>query len=179
MTGMTNELQNATELERVTCSRCGGTGTYSYCQSYGTTCFKCAGAKRVFTKRGAVANDFLISLLSKQASQLQVGDKVRELGVTNGGEVFNAWFVVEAIEPLTVDNAGCYQIDTNGNKIVPANHLVLRLRRTENETLGVQYAADKVVRVACTAEVKKAAIAQALAYQSTLTKTGTVRKVRG
>jgi hypothetical protein len=27
-----------------TCSRCHGSGNYSYCQRYGTTCFKCGGS---------------------------------------------------------------------------------------------------------------------------------------
>lgn len=35
------------EVCRVTCGRCGGTGHYSYCQMYGTTCFECHGNKTV------------------------------------------------------------------------------------------------------------------------------------
>jgi len=30
-----------------TCNRCGGSGSYSYCQMYGTKCFGCAGAGMV------------------------------------------------------------------------------------------------------------------------------------
>lgn len=35
---------------RTTCSRCGGSGHYSRCQMYGTTCFGCAGKGDVATK---------------------------------------------------------------------------------------------------------------------------------
>ena len=31
-----------------TCTRCDGTGHYSYCSQYGTTCFKCGGQKVMF-----------------------------------------------------------------------------------------------------------------------------------
>src|SRR5207249_1748734 len=42
-------------FESETCSRCGGSGHYSYCQRYGTTCFKCGGRTTVLTKRGEAA----------------------------------------------------------------------------------------------------------------------------
>lgn len=31
-----------------TCTRCGGTGQFSYCQRFGTTCFGCHGKKKVY-----------------------------------------------------------------------------------------------------------------------------------
>lgn len=34
------------------CSRCGGSGSYSYCQMYGTRCFKCAGKGKYLSKHG-------------------------------------------------------------------------------------------------------------------------------
>lgn len=47
----------ATKLvyEMKSCSRCGGSGHYSYCSMYGTTCFKCGGRKKVATAAGAKA----------------------------------------------------------------------------------------------------------------------------
>lgn len=39
-------------FETQSCSRCGGSGHYSYCTMYGTKCFKCGGTKRFFTKHG-------------------------------------------------------------------------------------------------------------------------------
>jgi hypothetical protein len=35
---------------RDVCGRCGGSGSYSYCQSHGTTCFKCGGKGEVGAK---------------------------------------------------------------------------------------------------------------------------------
>lgn len=35
----------------VTCSRCGGSGHYSYCERYGTSCFKCEGNKMTLPRR--------------------------------------------------------------------------------------------------------------------------------
>jgi hypothetical protein len=43
--------------EQATCGRCAGSGHYSYCQMYGTTCFKCHGRKTVTTKKGLKAAD--------------------------------------------------------------------------------------------------------------------------
>ncbi|QWY83595.1 hypothetical protein [Rhizobium phage RHph_X2_26] len=37
------QLIKAGKLERETCTRCGGSGNYSYCESYGHKCFKCEG----------------------------------------------------------------------------------------------------------------------------------------
>lgn len=65
------------EFETETCSRCGGSGSYSYCQMYGTTCFKCGGHKRVFTKRGQAAFAWLKSQRMRKVSELKVGDAVR------------------------------------------------------------------------------------------------------
>lgn len=65
-------------LETVCCSRCAGSGQYSRCESYGTRCFKCAGAGKVLTKRGAIARAYITSLRTKivSASQVNVGDTV-------------------------------------------------------------------------------------------------------
>src|SRR5215470_11209158 len=61
-------------FENVPCSRCGGSGHYSYCQTYGTTCFKCAGDGATLTKRGAVAQAFLTQSRKRKAGEFQVGD---------------------------------------------------------------------------------------------------------
>ena len=40
------------KFETSCCSRCGGTGSYSYCPGYGTMCFKCRGKGVQYTARG-------------------------------------------------------------------------------------------------------------------------------
>jgi hypothetical protein len=37
------------------CSRCDGSGQYSYCQRYGTTCFKCSGTGKQIIKKAQKA----------------------------------------------------------------------------------------------------------------------------
>lgn len=49
--------------ETTTCTRCGGTGEFSYCQRYGTMCFKCKGKGKTLTKRGQAAANFAESIL--------------------------------------------------------------------------------------------------------------------
>lgn len=85
-------------FEAETCSRCGGSGHYSYCQRYGTTCFKCAGAKQVLTKRGRVAQALYTSLLSRPAYTLQPGDQIWDIVVTMGGDIGSKWYHVESVE---------------------------------------------------------------------------------
>lgn len=66
-----------TQFETEPCSRCNGTGAYSYCQTYGSKCFKCGGNKIVLTKRGAVARAYLDELCTVSAGSLKIGDRIR------------------------------------------------------------------------------------------------------
>jgi hypothetical protein len=179
LTNMENDNNNTTaqpvrKFERITCTRCGGSGRYSYCQRYGSTCFKCAGAKQILTKRGAAAAAYMNDLLSKRADQLQPGDKVRETGVTNGGDLYMAWFTVKEIRPDTT------KVTYTVNGVVQEGRADLLAITTEDKRGGsmgfLGIAPEKMYRVAATAEAKAAALKQALDYQDTLTKQGKVAK---
>lgn len=74
-----------THFETETCSRCHGSGKYSYCQMYADRCFKCKGNKVVLTKRGAAARAYLEDISSIDASLVVVGDKIATTGITNAG----------------------------------------------------------------------------------------------
>jgi hypothetical protein len=100
-------MDTATQLETVTCSRCGGSGEYSYCQMYGRTCFKCSGAKRIYTKRGFAAAQFLKALWSKTASELKVGDKILCDGIP--GYLASKWGTVESIRRMVFTIQGASQ----------------------------------------------------------------------
>ena len=63
-------------FETEKCSRCQGTGKFSYCEIYGDTCFKCRGKKLVRTKRGQAALNYLAELLSIDAIDLKIGQVV-------------------------------------------------------------------------------------------------------
>lgn len=49
-----------------TCGRCGGTGSFSYCQQYGTTCFGCGGS-------GKVAQKLTAKLLAEASKRVAAG----------------------------------------------------------------------------------------------------------
>ena len=142
-----------TGLEKETCSRCGGSGRYSYCQMYGDTCFKCCGSGTVYTKRGAVAAAFLKTLRSKPAKDFTPGDLlfVEPGPFTKGG--FRKVLAVGWDEL----NAGMWSITLEG--------------------FGLGGSPETRYRIGLTAEQKAETMRQALDYQDTLTKQGTVRKM--
>jgi hypothetical protein len=168
------EMTSKLGFEIEVCSRCGGTGQHSYCQMWGSVCFKCGGSKNVFTKRGSAAYRFYEDLLSVKASDLKVGDSFKMTGITVGGtQSYRYWAKIVAIEPnklfgqslkdgVWVDNYGI-QFDTEHKKF--------------GKCLYGTYP-DKIERKAATAEEKKIALEKALAYQNSLTLTGKPRKVR-
>src|SRR6187551_1555971 len=63
-------------FENETCSRCGGCGQYSYCQMYGTRCFKCGGDGVTLTKRGKAAQLWFNAKKKKPAKDVKVGDRI-------------------------------------------------------------------------------------------------------
>ena len=78
---------------KVTCSRCGGDGNYSYCQTYGTRCFQCAGRRESLARiTEAVALDckaradageldqYLADVAAKLAAKRAIGPLWRAIG---------------------------------------------------------------------------------------------------
>lgn len=166
----------ATKLESNPCSRCGGEGKLTHFgHVYGGICFKCNGAKKVFTKRGFAANQYLITLRSVRADTLKVGDLVREQTMAGPNALVTAFMPVEFIAPLTLENAGGWSI-VDGKPFIPPNTLKVVLSHKKWGGLSTTYQNERLVRIACSAEFKTATLQQALAYQATLTKTGTPTK---
>lgn len=149
-------------FESETCSRCGGSGQYSYCQRYGRTCFKCAGNKAVLTKRGAVAQAYYVDLLSMPVSELKTGMQIRDIGVTNNGDVFNQWLTVVSIEADTT----LY----NGQLLPHYRCIIATTKRGERHNIAVPV--TNKFRVAATMETKKAKLHLAIAYERSLNKQG-------
>jgi hypothetical protein len=143
-------------LESKTCSRCGGTGNYSYCQMYGTTCFKCGGDGVVLTKRGKVAQAWLSAKKRKPLSEVVLGEWALSEGIP--GFSASVWVKIDTIEGA-------------GEELVVSG---LTKRGERHNWKG----AGTVVRIsqgkARNAELAK----EALAFQETLTLTGTVRKIK-
>src|SRR5215831_17238082 len=90
----TNPLTEA--FETTPCTRCGGSGQYSYCQMFGTRCFGCAGKGVSYTKRGHAALDHARSLRTVKAKDIKVGMLMFEQAGPLGGKT--GWFVVRASE---------------------------------------------------------------------------------
>lgn len=138
----------STNFEHEVCSRCGGTGEFSYNPRDNKRCLRCNGSGWVLTKRGGAAQAYFTRLLSKPASEVAIGDMVKD--------DLSGWQTVVSIRnnsegntfDVTYANGGCFHN-------VPA---------------------DMLFRVAFTAEQKSPLLAQALAYQESLTKSGAPRK---
>lgn len=87
-TQTTTKAKTLLVFQTKTCGRCGGSGTYSRCATWGTTCFKCGrtpgvpGSGKVFTagaiKAMAAIIEFQNSLAARKATvDVQVGDVLR------------------------------------------------------------------------------------------------------
>jgi len=66
-----------TKFETQTCSRCGGSGSYSYNQRHGAMCYGCNGSGKQRTKRGAAATQFFLDSLEKPVVDIKIGDLVK------------------------------------------------------------------------------------------------------
>lgn len=141
---------NPFSFESTTCSRCGGSGHYSYCQSHGTRCFKCGGHGIVLTKRGAVAQQVFNEMLTVEAQDVEPGMKVLDSGVP--GIIPGGWREVESVKLV-------------GDEV----HI-------EADGYGERTSMGSPVRIARTNGEKQEFKAAALRYQETLTKQGKPRK---
>lgn len=150
-----------TAFETEVCSRCLGTGHYSFNGTH-SRCYKCEGKNggRAYTKRGAAAKDFYLALRRKPAAVVAIGDKVRS----------------EFIKQLTVVTIERYmptfKRTINGVLVEPEEHF----RFSNTAGLQMSVPVNGTVDVLPTVEENEAMIAKALAYQETLTKKGTVHK---
>lgn len=168
-----DDIAAATAIESIPCSRCGGTGHYSYCSMHGTRCFKCGGAKRVHTKRGAAAAKFLEELRSVPVEQIAPGDLMRvEMFVGAGSYRF--FMRVESIE-LRPSPARRMNPVTGEWEAFPDDWAITG-SNDKHGRVTVHMPQGELVRKGWTADEKAAQLRKALAYQATLTKAGTVRK---
>lgn len=150
----TKTAEVLTDWEKTTCSRCAGSGHYSYCEMYGTTCFKCGGKKTVLTKRGAAALAWLREQRSIVAANVTVGMIIRVDGVP--GFVKGGLMTVREV------------LNPDINKGVTLNF--------DNFSWGMGLTSQVQV-IPATKEERIAQVQAAIAYQNTLTKAGKPRKV--
>lgn len=144
-----------TRFETETCSRCHGSGRHSFCERFRDICFKCGGNGLSLTKRGKAARDYLEQISTVPVESLKIGDRIRVRSITIGGAPFEYVGTVTKIEPTT--DIFRFRIETVHPKF---------------GTMGTVGA--KTFRIY--GEENEARIQQALAFQETLTKAGTVKK---
>ena len=123
----------ATLFESETCSRCGGSGHYSYCSMYGTVCFKCHGKKVTLTKRGAAAQALYTKLASKPNTNLVAGDQIWFVDGVFGK---SRWITVKSITP-DQHNAGYIVIDSDGAQLHEVPGTLARVRLNAEQRAAV------------------------------------------
>lgn len=147
------------KFERETCSRCSGSGNYSYCQSYGTTCFKCHGAKEVLTKRASLAAEWMRQQRRIAAGEVKIGERVQSPGI-------GKWTVREIKE----EAGECKSLQPNGSW---KTYTMITLAGKE---LGLTCSREHMIERWPTKAEAVEQLKAAIEYQNSLTKAGTLRK---
>ena len=158
---MTTELKFETEI----CSRCGGSGKHSFCQSHLDMCFKCKGSGSVFTKRALVAVGWFKEQNQIPVETLKIGDRFYDVG--------DAKPITVNSEPTTIDLGkeygpsfqGRFEVKFGGSKNVKgySNYLL-------------RYPQGFKVRKVLPVEQHNELLKQAIALQNSLTKAGKAKK---
>lgn len=151
-------MENKPVFEHEVCGRCCGTGKYSFNLIHGDRCYGCGGSGYKLTKRGHAAQQYLNTLRTRNASEVNVGDLI--LFDNNYKKLF-AYVKQIRDDELNVgqDRITFTMTDKCGKEIGKYNCF----KATQ-------------IRFAYSAEEKAAQIKQALEYQDTLTKAGVVSK---
>lgn len=150
----------ATAFETEPCTRCGGTGHYSFNGEH-SRCYKCDGKNgaRSLTKRGVAAKAYYLAKFRVAASDIKIGDMIE----TGNGQKLRV-VEIETKDETVIINGETRRVKTLG-------------------LIGKSWAyytgLSAIVRRYPTPEENDAAIADALAYQATLTKAGKPRKSKG
>lgn len=148
-------MKNKPTFEFETCGRCAGSGHYSYCQMYGTTCFGCGGRGYKLTKRGQAAQNLFTRLASKRTDELTLGESVWYDSPFGG----TGWSVVESIH---VELAPGYAND--------------RYTHIGTKRCGFAQPAETTMRVRQSSEQRAAILDVCIAYERSLNKKGEVSK---
>lgn len=168
---MPNETTtNKAGFEVKTCGRCGGSGKHSWNPRDGSVCFGCNGSGQVFTKRGAAAMAFYRESVTVPATEIKVGDLISGTGVTMGGSLYST--KVRVLE-LVPEHENGY---TATNGVQTPNVYIGWVAECKGEKSTSNVFKDTPVRKYFPKDENDQKIAEALAYQETLTQAGTPRK---
>lgn len=155
-----------TVFETEVCSRCGGTGHYSFNGEH-SICYKCDGKKIALTKRGQAARQYYLDKRTITPEQVKVGDVISFYGMKR-----------LTVAKITLKQSGT-AINQKG-EATPIEHYYF-----ENKD-GLTGAVQKLkeynkggiwdIRLLLSPEENEKLLKEALAYQETLTKQGKPRK---
>ena len=163
-----------TEFERETCSRCGGSGEYSYNPRDGYVCFKCGGRCVTLTKKGKATAGFFSNSLFVLNSELKKGDYIWDEGINIPAHYEPAgWRKIDAIT-----ETDRYFISVNGVESSEPK-LELSFEKYGSSVVSLSGKSKKYPQDKKGNSTKKAfrdLKQKALEYQSTLTKQGKVAK---
>jgi len=157
---MVYELTSPLGFEMKVCSRCGGSGQYSFNQIDGSRCYGCGGEKRQYTKRGKAAKLFYVASLQMDPADVKVGQRIETLG----GDKYTVAEIVG--------------IEQSGSRGMPDGTWEPMMYHVFISAQGTRFTAavGYPVKLVPDAETKATLATAALAYQDTLTATGTPRK---
>lgn len=147
----------ASVFESVSCPRCGGGGKYSFNLMHGDRCYGCGGSGVKLSKRGSAAKAEYQRLMQRPAGSIKVGDSVYDWLGLHGGKV---WQKVDSIEVDEL-NPGSIKIG---------------LSRKGKPVCGLHTGASAMLCSVESEAQRLEFLAQAVAYQATLTKMGKVSK---
>jgi ribosomal protein S27AE len=136
-------------FENQICSRCGGSGSFSFNHVHGTRCYGCSGCGYELTKRGRAAQGFLDALRSVQAPSIKVGDLIQ--WDTGNKKVFGR----------------VVSIEVNGERF-----MFKGIQVKTGEAIAQGFVTKSMVRLGFSIEQKQAQVNAALAYQDSLNKDG-------
>lgn len=138
-----------TAFETKPCDRCGGTGSYSFNAIDGSRCYGCGGSGKVLTARGKKAQKMFRDAISVPLASLQPGWLVfwKDINLMSK----KGWVRLADVRR----DGGWLVLTTQGGMIM-------------NVGISDEGAAELMVRGVESMAQRDAAVAEALAYQSTL-----------
>lgn len=149
------ERVNKMGFEIETCTRCGGSGKHSFNLMHADRCYGCGGTGVRLTKRGSAAKMFYINAQTRPVSELKAGMHVWSDG--------RFWPV------LAIESSASSALAADGTQTPYVNIVMKRYTWGVFQTSTVRFVRDEADRLET--------LAQAIAYQATLTKTGKPSKV--
>lgn len=154
-------------IEREPCTRCAGSGNYSYCQDYGTKCFKCRGTGQQVTKRGKTVANWIAEQRRTDALSVKVGDRVSYDEVYPAGTIRRRFTIAEIVEDEPIKGSSL-----KDGVMVPFTLRSVTLISTEGKRYS--FGGPVPLMMDITDELRRAAAE----YRDTLTLAGAPRKQR-